>query len=110
MPTYLKLPNNEEAVEFINLKELASLCGKSKEAFKKLMRRNLFPECNFRKPSKRRYKSGEKVKGDRLYSKNFLAPKIAEIMSEVDRGKKITLEQQTKLLIIFREEREHFNV
>jgi len=116
MPYSLRLSNDEKAkpVEFLSLGELADLCGKSKEALKKLTERGILPEANFRSPKsliKKGHKKGQYIPGYRLYSKEFLAPKIAEfVKSKVSRGKLITLEQRAELMIMFQQEREHFKI
>lgn len=115
MPYFLRLSADEEAepIEFLSLGELAKLCGKSKEAFKKLTERGIMPDANFRTPKaliKRGKKKGQYIKGYRLYSKDFLAPKMVEFMKGVSRGKQITLEQRSELMTMFQQEREHFNL
>lgn len=110
MPTKLKLPSQEEPIEFLKLRELAVLCGRTEQAFKKLIKREIFPECNFRKKSKKTLPNGNPMLGDKLYSKDFLVPKIVAFMGTVKKGQKITLEQKTELKIMFQEEREYFNI
>ena len=116
MPYSLRLSANENAkpVEFYSLGELAELCGRSKEALKKLTERGILPEANFRSPKsliKRGNKKGQYIPGYRLYSKEFLAPKLSEfIRKNISQGKLITIDQRAELMIMFQQEREHFKI
>lgn len=115
MSYFLKLSANEieQPIEFYSLGELAKLCGKSKEALKKLTERGIMPEANFRTPKsliRKGKKEGQYIKGYRLYSKEFIAPKIIKFMRGVSRGKQITLEQRSELMSIFQEERDYFKL
>jgi len=50
------------------------------------------------------------IEGYRLYSKNVLAPKLSKYIREnIHRGKLVTIEQRSALIILFEEEREHFS-
>lgn len=104
--------NDEEATEFISMSELAKLCNRSKDSLKKLTERGILPESNYR-TSKSLItvgaKKGQYIKGHRLYSKNFLAPKIAEFMGGVTQGKKITTEQKMELINMFQAEKDNFS-
>ena len=109
MPHLLKITNNKPAIEFLSLGELAEICGKSKEALKKLILRGILPDANYRTP-KIASKNGAMIEGYRLYSKDILVPKLsAYIRANIHRGKLITIEQRSTLINLFEEEREYFN-
>lgn len=115
MPYFLKLSESEkeEPIEFVSMGELANICGRSKHTIKKLIERGIMPDANFRTPKaliKRGEKKGEYILGYRLYSKHFLAPKIAKFMEGVSRGKQVTPEQKSELVSIFQSEREYFKI
>lgn len=108
MPYTLKISRNKPAIEFLSLGELAEICGKSKEALKKLILRGILPDANYRSP-KIKAKDGSDIEGYRLYSKDILVPKLSEyIKKNIHRGKLITIEQRSELIILFEEEREYF--
>jgi hypothetical protein len=109
------------------------LCNRSTDAFKKLIARGILPDANFRTPKVTIGKGervGDKIDGYRLYSKEFLAPKLVKFFTDkrmviipstkkkkatrkyiykVSRGKLITLDQKAELLQMFQEERNHFS-
>lgn len=111
MPTRMRLKAGGTVIHFLTMGELADYCGKSKESLKKLTERGIMPEANFRTPKvaiKKGLKKGKLLEGYRLYSRDFLAPKIVEFMkNEVKQGQQITLEQRIKLMNMFQEEREY---
>lgn len=112
MPYKLRLKEGGEVYEFLSMGELAELCGKSREALKKLTVRGILPESNFRSPKvliNKGLKKGQYIEGYRLYSKEFLVPKLSEyIRKNFQQGKQITLEQRLELLNMFEEERNYF--
>jgi len=109
MPYLLKIARERPPIEFLSLGELAELCGKSKEALKKLIIRGILPDANYRTP-KVKSRDGSMIEGYRLYSKNVLAPKLSKYIREnIHRGKLVTIEQRSALIILFEEEREHFS-
>jgi len=98
MPEFLRLSKGGELIEFLTLGELAKECKKSKAALKSLIRRDILPGSNFVNSS-----------GNRLYSREFLAPKIKHFMSSIKQGKKITLEQRSEIMTIFQDEKLELN-
>lgn len=109
MPYILKITKEKPPIEFLSLGELAEICGKSKEALKKLIFRGILPDANFRTP-RIKSKTGDMIEGYRLYSKDILVPKLSEyIKKNIHRGKLITIEQRSELINLFEEEREYFN-
>tara|TARA_Y100000034_G_scaffold29728_1_gene36173 strand:+ start:49882 stop:50223 length:342 start_codon:yes stop_codon:yes gene_type:complete len=112
MPKYLSFPNREEPVEFLTLKELATECGRSREGLKKMIKRGILPEANFRTPSRvisRGENEGERMLGYRLYSSEVLVPRLANfIKNEIKQGVRITSEQKCELLMMFNEELDYF--
>jgi len=113
MPYFLKLKEEQiEPIEFLSMGEVADLCKKSKEALKKLTERGILPDANFRSPKvlvKRGDRKGEYIDGYRLYSKDFLVPKLVSfIKKNISRGKQVTLEQRSELINMFKEEREYY--
>ena len=112
MPYSLIVKADKDPVEFISLGELAKLCGKSREAIKKLTERGIMPDANFRSPKvliRKGEKKGQYIDGYRLYSKTFLVPKLVPfIKSNISRGKLVTLDQRAKLISMFQSERDYF--
>lgn len=108
----LKVSAREDApyIEFITMGELAKLCGKSKETLKKLTNRGILPDSNFRTNPveiKRGERQGEYIEGYRLYSKQFLVPKLAPYLKKnIKRGVMITREQHLEIIEMFNWERE----
>ena len=101
----LRLPNKTEPIEFLTIGEVAKLCNKSTDALKKLTQRGILPDANFRTPPIKT-KNGEETDGYRLYSKDFLVPKLVDFLkNKVSQGVTITHEQQTELYEMFSEER-----
>lgn len=135
MPQLLRISTdiNKDPIEFLTLGEIAKLCDRSTEAFKKLIARGILPDANYRTPRVtigRGEREGTKVAGYRLYSKEFLAPKLVKFFTDrkliiipatknkratrkyvykVSRGKLITIDQRAELLQMFQEERNHFS-
>jgi len=113
MPYHLKLSEDRDPIEFLSIGELAELCGRKKITLLKLTTRGIMPEANFRTAPneiKKGLRKGEFVKGYRLYSKEFLVPKIVEFMKGVVQGKQITLEQRSELITMFQNEREYYEI
>lgn len=112
MPYFLRVKPDQSAppIEFLTIGELAGLCGKSKDALKKLTDRGILPDANFRTPRieiKRGEGLGKTREGYRLYSKDVLIPKLVPyIKKNFKRGILITRDQRLELLNMFREERE----
>lgn len=108
MPYKLKITKDKPAIEFISLGELADMCDKSKDAFKKLIMRGVLPDANFRTP-KTFDKNGNEVEGHRLYSKDVLVPKLVPyIRKNITQGKLVNIQQKSELITLFEEEREYF--
>lgn len=107
----MKVTPEGDSYEFLTMGELAELCGRSRESIKKLTEKGILPEANFRTKSvtiKKGAKTGQQIRGYGLYSKDFLAPMLAEFLKEeISRGKQITIEQKSKLMTMFESEREH---
>jgi hypothetical protein len=99
-------------VEFLTLKELAKACGgRSRYAFEELMDRGIIPDANFRSPSRliqRGDNMGQEVRGSRLYSKDFLVPKLVTIFKDIAQGKPITPQQRMDIATAFQEEKEFY--
>ena len=114
MPYSLKLSNDTEAeaVVFISIGELAELAGRKRVTIRKLIENGIMPDANFRTPRckiNKGLRKGEFIEGYRLYSKDFLAPKLVKFLKEeVTQGKKITIEQRLKLIKLFQEERDYY--
>ena len=108
----LSLPNSSEPVEFITLGELAKKCGKKKDTLIKLINRNILPDANFRTGGitiKKGDRAGEVMLGHRLYSRDYLTPKLVRyIKKNIKRGSLITIEQESELATLFEDERKHF--
>lgn len=113
MPYFLKLSEDTEPIEFLSIGEVAELCNRKKVSLVKLTARGIMPEANFRTPPsqiKRGLRKGQYIKGYRLYSKEFLVPRIVEFMKGVVQGKQITLEQRSELITMFQKEREFYEI
>jgi hypothetical protein len=108
MPYKLRLPNNEQPTTFYSLGELAEACGRSKDTFKKMIHGGQMPEANFRTPPsiiKKGENMGEEIKGHRLYSRDFLVPKLKLVFDGVSQGRKMTDEQKMEMYKAFDDER-----
>lgn len=108
MSCKLKISSTGGLVEFLTLGELANECGKSKDALKSLIDRGIMPDANYRTPATVS-KNGDTIEGYRLYSKEFLVPRLVPyIQKNISRGKLITIEQRSEMLTMFADEREYF--
>lgn len=97
----LRVPGNSEPVEFIGVKELATLCGKTSAALIKMTQKGLIPDANFRSPEvvvRKGLYAGSTLKGNRLYSLKVLAPVIVPLISSIKWG--VTTPTETKLALI----------
>lgn len=107
----LRISNKPDSqpIVFLTLGELAKLSGKSRHAIQDLIVRGLLPESNFRTPKipiKRGERAGGYIDGYRLYSKDYLIPKLAPYLKKnIKRGIPITREQQLQLIEMFKEEK-----
>lgn len=103
----LEIKEGKPAVEFMTISELAKFCGKrSGPSFRKYTALGILPEANFRTAPN---KIGEReVAGERLYSKDILAPRLQKIFKGVKQGIKITPEQQHEINQAFAYERDYF--
>lgn len=107
----LKVSTKPDAppVEFLTLGELAELCGKSTDTLRKLTKRGILPDANFRTPPtivKNGADQGKEIEGYRLYSKEYLIPKLVPyIKKNIKQGIMITREQRLDLINMFNEER-----
>ena len=113
MSITIHIPNKTDKpqVEFLTISEVTKLCGRSKHSFIKLIDRGIMPDANFRtanKKIKRGLNKGNTIKGDRLYSKDFLVPKVVKIFKEIQQGKVITPEQRLELCTAFVDERNYY--
>ena len=112
MPYLLRLSSDTTTapVEFLTMGEVALLCGKSTDALKKLTQKGILPDANFRTQKiliKNGERQGEYIDGYRLYSKNFLVPKLAPyIKKNIMQVIQITRHQRLDLIDMFNEERE----
>lgn len=113
MPFFLRLQGQPEAIEFLTINELASLCGRKKNSFLRLTESGKFPEANYRTPKaqiKAGKRQGQWIAGKRLYSKEFLVPKIVEFWKKnIKRGLRITIEQRSELMTMFEKEVEYYS-
>lgn len=115
MSVFLRLSSEAEPVEFITLGDLAKRCGRSKDALKDLIERGIMPDSNFRTKSlvveKEGDNFGKPILGRRLYSKEYIVPKLVEYFKKnIKQGKLITVQQRSELATIFEEELKHFNI
>lgn len=114
MSVFLNMPGKGEKgpVEFLTIKEMAALCGnRGTHSFMKLIKRGLMPDANYRTEGTvigTGERVGTEVQGARLYSKNYLAPKLIEIFKTVYQGKKLTMDQRQKLAEAFTSEKKYF--
>ena len=102
----LYLPNkiDKPKVEFLTVEETAKKCGRSRHAFLKLIARGILPDANFRtapKVVKRGDKIGDVIKGYRLYSKDYLVPKLIVLFRSIKQGRAITMGQKKALADAF---------
>lgn len=111
MKSYL-IKKGKPPVSFYTIEEMASLCGRTRHAFLKLVQRGLLPDANYRSPSKV-IKAGDnrggKVEGDRLYSVEVLAPLLIEIFRGIKRGRQITIQQRARLIEAFEKEKKYYS-
>lgn len=102
--------SDAKPIDFLTMGEVAEMCGKSTDALKKLTQRGIMPDANFRTPKieiKVGQRQGEFMEGYRLYSKDYLVPKLVPfIKKNFKQGIQITREQRLKLIEMFNEERE----
>lgn len=99
MSFQLKLSNepNAKKIVFVTIGELATLAGRTKESLKKLTDRGILPESNYRTR-----------KGYRLYSKEFLVPRLVPYLKKIKQGVEVTPDQRVDLKVMFTEERSHY--
>jgi hypothetical protein len=102
-----------DGVDFLTIGELGKLCERSKHQMYKYISQGTLPDANFRKPAKvitKGEKKGEKIAGERLFSKDFLAPRIQAIFKEakIKRGFTVSVEVKQKFYEAFAEEKEYY--
>lgn len=98
---------NGKLVKFYTIAEVAKAAGKTGAALRKLMERGLLPEANYRSSSveiKTGERSGEKMKGSRLYSE-AIYPELVEWLKSVKQGSKISPEMELSIRRLFESER-----
>lgn len=104
----LSISENKK-VKFYRISEMAALCGRTNKAFYKLIDRGIMPDANFRTPNRiieKGHLRGSEMLGERLYSVDYLAPKLIEIFKTVKQGRTITIETKQALWEAFSYERE----
>lgn len=102
---------NKPPIDFFEIEEMADKCKRSKYTFYRLIERGIMPDANFRTPDRviqRGVKRGKKLKGSRLYSSEFLAPKLISFFKGVKQGRTITHEQREELIKMFLEEKKFY--
>lgn len=108
---YMSDKDDKPKVAFLTIDETARLCGRGRAAFIKLIYRGLMPDANYRTKSKvmqKGEKRGEKIPGTRIYSKDFLVPKLVSIFKGISQGKSISMEQRKALSDAFIAEKNYF--
>ena len=93
MPYNLALTSGGAKVEFYTRTDLAKISGRTKNSITKLTSKGYLPEANFRMPDK--VFENHTVKGESLYSKEFLVPHIMTFLNGITQGKPVTIEQRT---------------
>ena len=103
MPKYLRLSTDGEPIEFFSLLDIARKSGRSKSSLIKLTARGVLPPPNFKLPD-RQY-ANITIKGEALYSSEFLVPHIIKFLEKIKQGKKVSDEDRVNIMQKFSEER-----